>query len=212
MARPSTLLAERGSLSNLKEYYDRRAPEYDEWYHGLGRFDSLERPNWDDELRELEQTIASLPPARTLDVGCGTGFLTRHLRGDVVGLDQSERMLAIARERMPTAHFVCGEALDPPFANSSFDRVFTGHFYGHLGQPERERFLTEVRRVASQLIVVDSAQRPDRQPIERQLRTLNDGQTFDIFKRYFSAPELAKEIGGASILFEGNWFVMVKSP
>ncbi len=212
MARPSTLLAERGSLSNLKEYYDRRAPEYDEWYHGLGRFDSLERPNWDDELRELEQTIASLPPARTLDVGCGTGFLTRHLRGDVVGLDQSERMLAIARERMPTAHFVCGEALDPPFANSSFDRVFTGHFYGHLGQPERERFLTEVRRVASQLIVVDSAQRPDRQSIERQLRTLNDGQTFDIFKRYFSAPELAKEIGGASILFEGNWFVMVKSP
>ena len=206
------MLAERGSLSNLKEYYDRRAPEYDEWYHGLGRFDSLERPNWDDELRELEQTIASLPPARTLDVGCGTGFLTRHLRGDVVGLDQSERMLAIARERMPTAHFVCGEALDPPFANSSFDRVFTGHFYGHLGQPERERFLTEVRRVASQLIVVDSAQRPDRQPIERQLRTLNDGQTFDIFKRYFSAPELAKEIGGASILFEGNWFVMVKSP
>ncbi len=73
----------------VKEYYDTRASEYDEWYLGLGRFDGLERPHWDDELCELEHTIASLPPARTLDVACGTGFLTRHLRGEVTGLDQT---------------------------------------------------------------------------------------------------------------------------
>jgi hypothetical protein len=38
----------------VKAYYDRRAPEYDEWYEGLGRFDGLERPRWDEEVRELE--------------------------------------------------------------------------------------------------------------------------------------------------------------
>ena len=195
----------------MKEYYDNRAAEYDEWYHGLGRFDGLERPSWDDELRELELTIASLAPARTLDVACGTGFLTRHLHGELVGLDQSERMLAIARRRMPSAHFVCGDALDLPFDNDSFDRVFTGHFYGHLEKPERNRLLAEARRVASRLIVVDSALRPHRKPDEVQLRTLNDGQTFQIFKRYFNAPQLAHKLGGASILFEGNWFVMVES-
>ena len=101
-------------------------------YLGLGRFDGLERPHWDDELGELVQTIASLPPSRTLDVACGTGFLTRHLRGEVTGLDQSERMLTIARERMPAASFICGDALDLPFGDDSFDRVFTGHFYGTL--------------------------------------------------------------------------------
>lgn len=195
----------------MKEYYDTRAPEYDEWYLGLGRFDGLERPHWDDELHELERVIASLPEARTLDVACGTGFLTRHLRGEVTGLDQSEQMLAIARERMPTARFVCGDGLDLPFADGSFERVFTGHFYGHLEEPERERFLTEARRVAPQLIVVDSAQRPDRQPVEReQQRTLNSGEQFYVYKRYFSAAQLARELGGGSVLYEGRWFVAVR--
>jgi ubiquinone/menaquinone biosynthesis C-methylase UbiE len=196
----------------LKEYYDTRAPEYDEWYLGWGRFDGLERPHWDDELQELERVVASLPEARTLDVACGTGFLTRHLRGEVTGLDQSERMLAIARGRMPTARFVCGDALDLSFAEGYFERVFTGHFYGHLEEPQRERFLAEAHRVAPRLIVVDSVQRPDRQSSERQLRTLNDGQQFYVFKRYFSAAQLVEELGGGSVLYEGRWFVAVESP
>ncbi len=54
----------------------------------------------------LEAARASLPPARTLDVACGTGFLTRHLAGEVVGLDQSDAMIEIAREQAPNATFV----------------------------------------------------------------------------------------------------------
>lgn len=44
----------------VKEYYDARAEEYDEWYLGLGRFDGLKRPEWDGELRQLELVIAAL--------------------------------------------------------------------------------------------------------------------------------------------------------
>jgi hypothetical protein len=47
----------------VKAYYDRGAPEYDEWYLGLGRLDGLERPQWDDDVRALERTVAALPPA-----------------------------------------------------------------------------------------------------------------------------------------------------
>ena len=99
----------------VKEYYDTRAPEYDDWYLGLGRFDGLDRPRWDDDVRELERTVATLQPKRTLDVACGTGFLTRQLRGDITGLDQSARMLEIAQERSPEATFVRGDALELPF-------------------------------------------------------------------------------------------------
>ena len=77
-------------------------------------------------------TWSALAPARTLDVACGTGFLTRHLRGEITALDQSERMLEIAAERVPEAMLVSGDALALPFADGSFDRLFTGHFYGHL--------------------------------------------------------------------------------
>ena len=129
------------SLGSVKAYYDRRAPEYDEWYRGAGRFAERERPGWEQEVEALGAALAALPPARTLDVACGTGFLTRHLPGEVVGLDQSESMLEEARRQAPNATYVQGDALTLPFEDGSFDRVFTAHFYGHLEGDDRERFL-----------------------------------------------------------------------
>jgi ubiquinone/menaquinone biosynthesis C-methylase UbiE len=77
----------------VKEYYDTRAPEYDELYLGVGRFHDRERPGWNEELADLITAIEALAPKPTLDVACGTGFLTRHLRGEITGLDQSAQML-----------------------------------------------------------------------------------------------------------------------
>ena len=195
----------------MKAYYDARAREYDEWYEGLGRFDGLDRPRWDDDVHELERVIASLPPLRTLDVACGTGFLTRHLRGEIVGIDQSASMLAIAQERVPRGEFLLGDALELPFQDASFDRVFTGHFYGHLERDLSEAFLLEARRVARELVVVDSAARDDRQDEERQERVLNDGSRWEVYKRYFTGAGLAAELGGGEVLHEGRWFVVVRS-
>jgi ubiquinone/menaquinone biosynthesis C-methylase UbiE len=96
----------------IKEYYDTRAPEYDEWYLGQGRFAELDRPGWADEVHALTRKLHALPPATTLDVACGTGFLTRHLRGQITALDQSEQMLAIARERIPNGTFIRSDALE----------------------------------------------------------------------------------------------------
>ena len=195
----------------MKAYYEARAQEYDDWYLGLGRFDGLDRPHWDDELHALEGALAALPPARTLDVACGTGFLTQHLRGELTGLDQSATMLEVAATRLPAADLVLADALPLPFPDNSFDRVFTGHFYGHLEEPERLLFLDEARRVAPELVVVDAAIRPDRQHEERQERTLNDGSRWEVYKRYFSPDELAAELGGGETLFAGRWFVGVLS-
>jgi ubiquinone/menaquinone biosynthesis C-methylase UbiE len=196
----------------MKQYYDARAPEYDEWYLDQGRFADRDRPGWEPAVRALERAVASLEPATTLDVACGTGFLTRHLRGAVTGLDQSERMLQIAAARMPQARFVQGDALRLPFEDASFDRVFTGHFYGHLEDGEREAFRAQARRVARELVVVDSAARPDHEPEERQERILNDGSRYEVYKRYFDPHALAAELGGGQVLHASEWFVMVSAP
>ena len=195
----------------MREYNDTRAPEYDEFYLGLGRFAGLERPEWDAELHELGRTIASLAPARTLDVACGTGFLTRHLPGEVTGLDQSERMLAVASRRAPALRLVRGEALELPFPDGAFERVFTGHFYGHLEEEQRLRFLAEARRVAAELVIVDSAVRADREPVEWQERVLNDGSRYEVYKRYLTGAGLSAELGGGAVLLDGRWFVTVRS-
>jgi ubiquinone/menaquinone biosynthesis C-methylase UbiE len=196
---------------DVKQYYDTRAPEYDEWYLGLGRFAARERPGWSDDLEGLTEAIGCLPPARTLDIACGTGYLTRHLRGEITALDQSEQMLAITRERVPDATVLCSDALTLPFPDRSFARVFTGHFYGHLEQAQRQAFLAKARRLAPELVIVDSAVRPDHEREEWQERVLNDGSRFQIYKRFFDADELVSELGGGTALYRGRWFVMVSS-
>ena len=193
----------------MREYYDRRAREYDDWWLGTGQFAQRERPGWADEVEQLVAVVAALPPARVLDVACGTGFLSAHLAGEVVALDQSTAMLQIAAERMPHGRVLCGEAVPLPFHDDEFDRVFTSHFYGHLQGDERTDFLAEARRVARQLVVVDAALRDDVQPEEWQQRVLDDGSRHRVYKRFFRASELAEELGGATVLHEGRWFVVV---
>ena len=194
----------------MKAYYDRRAPEYDDWWLGQGLHADRERPGWEDELRLLEGVIRDLRPGRTLDVACGTGFLTRHLRGDVVGLDASERMLELARAQAPAARFEQGDALSLPFEAGEFDRVFTSYFYCHLEAEERERFLAEARRVAPELVVVASI-RGDGDASERwEERRLNDGSRWNVYKRVFEGPDLADELKG-EIVLKGRWFVVVRA-
>jgi ubiquinone/menaquinone biosynthesis C-methylase UbiE len=194
----------------VKAYYDQRAPEYDDWWLGRGLFAGRDRPGWNEELRELEQVIAMLPPKRTLDVACGTGFLTRHLRGEVVGLDASERMLELAHRQAPSAEFMRGDALALPFADGTFERVFASYFYCHLEEDERARFLAEARRVAPELVIVASVHRDDDAFDRWEERRLKDGSTWTVYKRVFTGEHLAAELGGEVVL-EGSWFVVVRS-
>jgi len=193
----------------MRAYYERRAAEYDDWWRGTGLFAERERPGWSEEVREVIDGMRALSPARVLDVACGTGFLTRHLRGDVVALDQSPRMVAIASPRAPAARVVRGDAVPLPFADGEFERVFTSHFYGHLLPPERAWFVAEALRVGAELVVVDSARRPDTPAEQWQVRRLNDGSRHRVYKRFFTPEELAAELGGGSVLHAGRWFVAI---
>ena len=188
-------------------YYHRRAGEYDEWYEGEGAFAARDRPGWDAELECVVSHLAALPAGRILDVACGTGFLTRHLAGFVVGLDASPAMAAIAQERLPDGLVVVGDALALPFADDAFDRILISHFYGHLAAEERARFLHEAHRVAPELVVVDSALHDGVAPEESQERRLNDGSRHRVYKRYLTPDDLEREIG-AEVVHSGTWFVV----
>jgi ubiquinone/menaquinone biosynthesis C-methylase UbiE len=80
-----------------------------------------------------------------LDVGCGTGAFARALAllvgvgGRVVGLDQSERFLAVAAARSvgmsPPLDFVTGDANALPFADATFDGCRTERVLQYLADP-----------------------------------------------------------------------------
>jgi SAM-dependent methyltransferase len=187
----------------MKRYYDRRASEYE--------LNEAFREEPSEDLPRLLHAISILPPARVLDVACGTGFLTQHLRSEVTGLDQSEAMLEVARRRVPWAEFVRGDAFRMPFAEDSFQRVFASFFYGLLPLEDRGRFLEEARRVGEELILVEPT--PEFGPSGRaegwEERGLSDGSRYEIYRRYFTAETFAEELDGR-ILFAGRWVVMAR--
>ena len=119
-------------------------------------------------------------------------------------------MAKFARAKVPEGRFVQGDALELPFSDDSFERLLTSFFYGHLEEDERDAFRREARRVADELVVVDSALHDEVDPVEWQERVLNDGSRWQVYKRYFEPDSLADELGGGRTLFAGRWFVAVQ--
>jgi ubiquinone/menaquinone biosynthesis C-methylase UbiE len=88
---------------------------------------------------------------RVLDLGCGTGGVTRLLlaRGaSVTGVDGSPQMLARAKRRAAEATFVCSllEAFIPA---TSFDRVLFAFVLHELAAPSRHAALAVARRAVA---------------------------------------------------------------
>ncbi|MEZ5144823.1 MAG: methyltransferase domain-containing protein [Acidimicrobiales bacterium] len=73
------------------------------------------------------EALLAEPPQRIVDVGCGTGLLTRRLhdtlRATIVGLDYSPGMLARAAARAPALRWVRGDAMRLPLASGSADAL-----------------------------------------------------------------------------------------
>lgn len=99
----------------------------------------------------LLATLRSLPKgSRILDVGCGTGDQIKLCRAQgfqVVGLEPSPKMRAIARMRNPETLIIDGVAQSLPFQDSSFDFVLAIEVLRYLQPPEVQKVYREMLRV-----------------------------------------------------------------
>jgi arsenite methyltransferase len=102
--------------------------------------------------KSLAERLAIKAGDRVLDVGCGTGRLTRWIaerlgsEGMVVGLDPLVDRIAIARARAPGISFDVGQAEDlSAFPDASFDAVCMSAVFHWVR--EKPRALLEIRRV-----------------------------------------------------------------
>ncbi len=89
------------------------------------------------------------PRTQVLDVGCGAGAFCRlaHEHGArVSGLDASDALVAIAKQRVPAGDFRVGEMEALPHENGSFDLVCGFNSFQYAADPTRA--LIEARRVA----------------------------------------------------------------
>jgi ubiquinone/menaquinone biosynthesis C-methylase UbiE len=117
----------------------------------------LEARGADAQQREMRRTflgdIDYPHGARVLDVGCGTGVLTRQLAErpgveSVVGVDAASSLLEKARELardLEAVEFHEADARELPFTDETFDVVVFDSTLSHV--PEPERAIAEAYRV-----------------------------------------------------------------
>jgi ubiquinone/menaquinone biosynthesis C-methylase UbiE len=164
------------ALSSTERGYDLLAPKFD--------FTPFRTPDW--LLSLVGQSLGPLAPFDSgLDVCCGTGAgvaLLRPLcRGRVVGLDFSQGMLEVCRQRaadMPGSapvELVRGDALAMPFA-AAFDVVTCFGAFGHILEQDEPRFAAEVARVlrpGGRFVFVTAAMPPVTSPGYWMARAFN---------------------------------------
>ncbi len=96
-------------------------------------------------LAYLDRHVGPGRHLHVLDIGCGAANMTHHLRhyGQVVGIDNNPRPLAVARERGLEAHQ--GAADNLPFDADTFDLVALLDTVEHV--PAEDKVFQECRRV-----------------------------------------------------------------
>jgi demethylmenaquinone methyltransferase / 2-methoxy-6-polyprenyl-1,4-benzoquinol methylase len=148
--------------TQVRVMFDRIAGVYD-------RMNSLMTAGMHHRWRERAADLAGAAPGRrALDVATGTGDLAIALasRGArVTGLDFSEGMLELARDKEPGIEWVQGNALELPYGDGEFDAVTVG--FGARNFADLDRGLSEMTRVTRPggHVVILEITSPERPPL-----------------------------------------------
>lgn len=117
------------------------------------------------------------PPARVLDLACGTGLLSERLvqrfgDGSVVGLDRSGAMLRVGLAERPSHRVARGDAVRLPFRDGSFDLVTAAYLFKYVRLDDLFREVRRVLRPGGRVAGYD---------FSRPIETSASGRLYSIF-------------------------------
>jgi len=138
------MLEDPGNLANTRATYDRVAEEYAARIAGELAGKPLDRAL----LTCFVEQVDGL--GIIADIGCGPGHVAAYLHGlgaQVVGIDLSPEMVAIARLRSPVIPFEQGSMLTLAAPDASWGGIVALYSIIHLPPDERPRALAEFHRV-----------------------------------------------------------------
>jgi SAM-dependent methyltransferase len=205
-------------LNEQQQYYDERAPEYDDWWYRRNAFDEGPEANarWLTEASVVDDALESAGlVGDVLELAAGTGVWSQKLlksASTLTLLDGSAHMLAhnpaTADPRIRTVQ----ADIFAWRAQRTFDAVFFGFWISHVPRDLFARFLQSVAghlRPGGKFFFVDNRRRPEAsaphvvgQQGELMTRRLANGKTSTIVKNYYSTDEITSACTGAVLTVE----------
>ena len=202
------------AADDLVEYYEARAPEYDDWYLRRGRYarGAIHDAAWHAELDSAGRWLDGLPwRGEIVELAAGTGWWSPLLasKGELSLYDAASAPLERARERLVAhrlrAHLHVRDAWAEP--DRTVDGLFTGFWLSHVERDRLGDFLALVRRwlkPGGRFAFIDSLADPASGAIDhtapaddRSVRRLDDGRSFTIIKVFRSPAEMAAALRAA---------------
>ena len=102
-----------------------------------------------EDIRALGEHIKA--GERVLDMGCGSGRLfeiAKNKNADFLGIDGSPALIEIAKKKYSEAEFQVADALDMPFPDNHFDKVYSISVIHHIpSKTLRLQYFKEANRV-----------------------------------------------------------------
>jgi len=163
------------SDSPIAAMFDRISPKYDALNHLLSfNIDKVWR-------RKTAKVVAKSNPKAILDLATGTADLAielakRNPQARIIGVDFSEKMLAIGKEKLWQQNFedqielVQGDAANLPFVDNSFDAVTIA--FGVRNFEDLDKGLSEMLRVMKpegQVVILEFSN-PEKFPVKQVYR------------------------------------------
>ncbi len=118
----------------------------------LAELDSLYERNYGVTRSQLNHRFLNGIPlnARILEVGCNIGnqllLLNKMGYSDLFGIELQHDALIVARGQLKNVHLVEASALEIPFADDSFDVIFTSGVLIHIAPPDLLAAMAEIHR------------------------------------------------------------------
>jgi SAM-dependent methyltransferase len=215
------------------DYYEARAPEYDDWYLRRGRYarGAIHDAAWNAELDAAGRWLDALPwQGELVELAAGTGWWSPLLasRGELSLYDTSPAALDLARDRLLAhrlrAHLHVRDVWAEP--DRPVDGLFMGFWLSHVPKARLGEFLALARRWLKRdgrFAAIDSLPDPASGAADHPeptgdlaVRRLADGREFTIIKVHHTPDELATALTQADftdvdVTVTGRFFVLASA-
>jgi len=133
-----------------KEYAEYLMKKTSQDYNLIANHFSRAREKSWEEFKFLFEKYLK-PNDKVLDLGCGNGRFYEFCQDkkvDYFGVDNSKKLIEIAKKRYPQGKFQIADALHLPFPSCFFDKVYSLALLHHIPSKNfRIKFFKEVKRV-----------------------------------------------------------------